>query len=423
MRTLVSAFALAGVLGAAAAAQDIAITNGRLVTNTDQGIIETGVVIIRGGEIAEVGADLSIPSGMETIDADGGWITPGLFHPHTQLGLIEVSGESNARDTSADEASFTASIDVADAFNPNGTHIPEARQSGITRFAVYPSTGPAIIGGRGALADATSSADSLFASREFLFVDMSQSGANKAGGSRAAAWAFLRAAFEDARFYPGRFMSHHEGDAINRFDAAALVEAGRGEIPLVMQVERAADIRRAIAFSEANSSIQLIIVGAGEAWMVADELAEAGIPVIIDPLRNLPASFDIIAARLDAPARLHAAGVQVAYTTISADLYFNVRLLTQHAGNAVAHGADWEDAFRAISLTPAEIYGVGDRYGALDEGYAGDVVIWDGDPLEILTAPRAVYIAGEAQDLTSRQTLLAQRYAEQVLDGEYGYRH
>ncbi len=423
MRAYISAFALAAAAAAPALAQDLAVTNGRIVTNTEAGVIENGTVIIRGGEIAEVGADLEAPAGFEVIDADGGWITPGLFHPHTQLGLIEVGLEANTSDTAANEASFTASIDVADAFNPNGAHIPEARQGGITRFAVYPSTGPAIIGGRGALADTSGAEDSLFAAREFLFVDMSQSGANTAGGSRAAAWAFLRAAFEDARFYPGRFMSHHEGDAINRFDAAALVDASRGEIPIVMQVERAADIRRAIAFAEANNALRLIVSGGGEAWMVADELAEAGIPVILDPLRNLPASFDVLAARLDGPARLHAAGVQTAYTTVSADLYFNVRLLRQHAGNAVAHGAEWEDAFRAISLTPAEIYGVGETYGALAEGYAGDVVVWDGDPLEVLSGVRAVAIGGEVQDLTSRQTLLAERYAEEIANGEYGYRH
>lgn len=423
LKSLLLAAATAAIGLGAASAQTIAVTNGRVITNTEAWIIESGTVLIRDGVIEAAGANVSIPAGVEVIDAQGGWITPGIFHPHTQLGLIEVSGEISTSDVAAPGASFTASVDVADAFNPAGGHIPDSRRRGITRFAVFPSTGRGIIAGRGGLADSSGSPVSLFATRTFLYVDMSQSGASMAGGSRHAAWAYLRAAFEDARFYPGRFMAHHEGDAINRFDAGALVSAVRGEIPIFMQVERASDIRRAIRFSQEHPAARFVFVGAAESWMVAEELAEAGIPVIIDPLRNLPASFDILAARLDAPARLHAAGVQTAYTTISADLYFNPRLITQHAGNAVAHGASWEDAFRAITLTPAEIHGVGERYGALATGYAGDVVIWDGDPLEVLSAPVAVVIDGVSQSMVSRQSRLAERYAERVPDGQYGYRH
>ncbi|MBV5258417.1 amidohydrolase family protein [Synechococcus moorigangaii CMS01] len=423
LKSIISAAALAAMSLGAASAQTIAVTNGRIVTNSDAGIVENGSVLIQDGVIVAAGANVTIPAGVETIDANGGWITPGIFHPHTQLGLIEVGLESSTSDVSAPGASFTAAIDVADGFNPAGGHIPDSRRRGITRFAVFPSTARGVIGGRGALANSSGRPDSLFDDRTFLYVDLSQSGASTAGGSRNAAWAYLRAAFEDARFYPGRFMSHHEGDAINRFDAASLVSAVRGEIPIVLQVERASDIRRALRFAQQHPSARFILVGAAEAWMVAEEIAAAGIPVIMDPLRNLPASFDVLAARLDAPARLHAAGVQTAYTTISADLYFNPRLITQHAGNAVANGASWDDAFRAITLTPAEIYGVGDRYGALAEGYAGDVVVWDGDPLEVMSAPVAVVIDGENQSMSSRQSRLAERYAERVPDGQYGYRH
>lgn len=425
MKTLASLLGAALLCAAPAAAQSIAVTNGRVVTNTDAGVIENGSVLVRDGSIVAVGLDVEIPEGADVIDAEGGWITPGLFHPHTQLGLIEVGLESSTSDTAADEASFDAAIDVADAFNPAGTHIDATRIEGVTRFAIFPSTGPDIIAGRGALANSSGAPDSLFEERRFLVVDMSQSGARIAGGSRAAAWAFLRAAFEDARFYPGRFMSHHEGDAIDRFDAAALVSAVRGEIPIVMIVERAADIRRTLAFKENYPSVRLILAGAGEAWMVADELAEAGVPVILDPIRNLPESFDSLGSRLDAAAILHQAGVDVAYTTIGSNsgLYFNPRLLPQHAGNAVANGAAWEDAFRAITLTPAEIYGVGERYGALAPGYAGDVVVWNGDPLEVMTAPTAVIIDGVAQSLESRQTRLAQRYRELREEHAYAYEH
>ncbi|MEQ8405392.1 MAG: amidohydrolase family protein [Oceanicaulis sp.] len=425
MKKLLVSFAAAALSAAPALAQDVlVINNGRVVTNTDRGVIENGTVVIRDGSIISVGDPIEYEADQVTvIDAEGGWITPGLFHPHTELGLIEVGAEGSTRDDAADDSHFTAALDVADGFNPNGTHIDEARTEGITRFAVYPSTGSAILAGRGALADSAGDADSLFAARRFMVVDMSSSGAATAGGARTAAWAFLRAAIEDARFYPGRFMAHHEGDAIDRYDAQAMVGAVRGEIPLVMIMDRASDIRRAIRFADQYPAIRVIIAGAAEAHLVADELAEASIPVIYDPMRNLPDSFDRLASTTEGAAILHRAGVGVAYTTAGSDLYFNPRLLPQHAAIAVAHGADWSDAFRAITLTPAQLYGVGDRYGALATGYAGDVVVWDGDPLEVMSAPTRVIIDGEVQSMETRQTRLRDRYAEIVREGGAAYRH
>ena len=424
MRQLLISLGIAAALTAPAMAQTIVVSNGRIVTNTAAGIIEDGPVVIRDGEIVAVGGDFDFSDAeVISIDADGGWITPGLFHPHTQLGLVEVALERSTRDTAADDSSFTAALDVADGFNPSGNHIDEARSEGITRFAVHPSTGSAIIAGRGALAESSGEPDSLFSSRDFMLVDLSSSGANTAGGSRTAAWAFLRSAIEDARFYPGRFMAHHEGDAIDRYDAAAMVGVVRGEMPLVMIMDRASDIRRALAFAQNYPTIRLIIAGAAEAHLVADELAAANVPVIYDPMRNLPDSFDTLASTNEGAAILHAAGVQTAFTTMGSDLYWNPRLLPQHAGIAVAHGASWDDAFRSITLTPAEIFGIGDRYGALAAGYAGDVVVWDGDPLEVMSAPTTVIINGEVQSLETRQTRLRDRYARTGEDGEHAFRH
>lgn len=418
---LTSAVALALSVTGLAQAQTTVFTHGRVVTNTDQGILDNASVVVRDGVVVEVGSNVTIPTGANVIDAEGGWITPGLFHPYTQLGLIEVGLENSTHDDVADEADFTAAIDVADGFNPASNHIASTRLEGITRIAVAPSTGRAIIGGRGALANTSGTPDSLFASRRFMYVDVSGSGASTAGGSRVAAWTFLRAALEDSRFYPGRFMAHHEGDAIDRYDAAALVMAARGEIPLLLRVNRASDIRRALSFKRDYPAIRLILIGAAEAWMVADDLSAANIPVIMDPLDNLPSSFDALATRLDAAAILHTAGVQLAYT--NSDAYFNPRLLPQNAGNAVAHGASWDDAFRAITVTPAQIYGVGDQYGALAAGYIGDVVVWDGDPLEVMSAPTHVMIDGALQAMDSRQTRLAQRYSQIRPNADYAYHH
>ena len=310
MKKLLTSLLLAAAVIAPASAQTLVINNGRVITNTSAGVIENGAVVIRDGVIVSVGDSGEVQDdSIEVIDAQGGWITPGLFHPQTQLGLIEVGAEPSTHDDAADDSSFTAAIDVADGFNPSGTHIDSARLEGVTRFAVHPTTGSAILAGRGALADATGSEDSLFATRQFMLVDMSQSGGRTAGGSRTAAWAFLRAAIEDARFYPGRFMSHHEGDAIDRYDAAALVSAVRGEIPLIMLMDRAADIRRAIAFADQYPAIRVIIAGGAEAHLVADELADASIPVIYDPMRNLPDSFDTLASTNEGASILHEAGV------------------------------------------------------------------------------------------------------------------
>ncbi len=422
MKAILPALALALASTAPSLAQTYAVTNGRVVTNTDQGVIADGTVLVRDGSIVAVGTDVTIPDGTEVIDADGGWITPGLFAPFTQIGLIEVALEGSTTDAGANDSPYSVALDVTDGYNPAGTHIASTRMGGVTRAAIYPSTGHNIFAGQGGLVNTSGSANSVFESGSFVYADLSQSGASTAGGSRPAAWAYLDAAFNDARGYPGRFSADHEGDALNRFDAQALLPVVRGRVPLVLNIDRAADLRRAIRFQAENAPVQIMIEGGAEAWLVADELAAAGIPVLLDPLRNLPASFDEIAATLDGAQRLHAAGVTVAYTTLTSDGYYNARLITQHAGNAVANGVAWDQAFRSITLTPAEIYGMGDRYGALATGYAGDVVVWDGDPLEVMSSPTAVLIDGEITEMDSRQTRLLNRYINITDETPFAYR-
>ena len=422
MKRLLTALAFSALAATPALSQSYAITNGRIVTNTDAGIIADGTVVLRDGNIVAVGADVSVPAGATVIDAEGGWVTPGIFAPFTQLGLIEVALESSTNDAGASESEFSVALDVADSFNPAGTHIPATRIEGVTRVALYPSTGFNIFAGQGALASTSGGVDSLFESGSFVFADLSQSGAGQAGGSRSAAWAFLEAAFDDARGYPGRFSGDHQGDALERYDAAALVPVVRGRVPLVINVDRAADIRRALRFRAEHAPMRMIIQGGAEAWMVADELAAADVPVLVDPIRNLPSSFDALGSALAGTARLHEAGVTVAYTTETADGYFNARLLAQHAGNAVAHGVSWSDAFASITLVPAQIYGVDARYGALAAGFAGDVVVWDGDPLEVMSAPTHVLIDGQETEMESRQTRLRDRYIDITDETPFAYR-
>jgi imidazolonepropionase-like amidohydrolase len=191
--------------------------------------------------------------------------------------------------------------------------------------------------------------------------------------------------------------------------AAALAPFARGQGLLLVHVESAADIRRLIRFKRANPSLRIAIQGGGEGWQVAEELEAARIPVILDNvLTNLPSSFEQLSARLDNAALLHAAGVQIAIAPSAGDAQ-QARLVLQLAGNAVANGLPWDAAFAAISRTPAEIFGAA-NIGRLERNYLADVVIWDGDPLEVQSAPTAVFIEGVEQPLVSRQTRLRDRY-------------
>lgn len=421
MKTLFTTLLVAASFTVGTLAQTVAVTNGRVVTNTSDGILENGTVLIRDGQIAGVGEDMTIPDDAAIIDADGGWITPGLFHPYTQLGLSEVGAESNTQDASANDSHFSVSLDIADGFYPFSRYIPEARIDGITRFAVFPGLGDTIISGSGAVADSSGSSDSLFAKQQFTYINVGRSGGDLAGGSKPAAWAYLRAAMDDARAYPGRYLDSMEGLVLNRSDAAAFLPVVRGNRLLIMGVDSQTDIRRVIAFKAEFPNLQIAILGGAEAHVLANDLASTDIPVIVDPMSNLPSNFDSLQSSLESIGRLVDAGVNVSISSASSGAGFNARLLHQHAGLSVAHGTDWEAAFRAISLNPASLFGFDDTYGALATGYAGDVVVWDGDPLEVMSAPTTVLIDGEVQNMETRQTRLRDRYSEIRTEIEYAY--
>jgi imidazolonepropionase-like amidohydrolase len=224
-------------------------------------------------------------------------------------------------------------------------------------------------------------------------------------------WPVLEASLRDAREYPSRYRSGQGGAVLSEIDAQALQPFALGQGMFLVHIERAADIRELIRFARANPSLKFAIHGGAEAWLVANELATAKIPVILDPLVNLPDRMERLAARLDNAVLLNRAGVKFAIApgpgTVDAH---QARLVLQLAGNAVANGLPWDAAFAAVTKTPAEIFGVGADLGTLSAGRTADVVVWDGDPLEVQSAPTAVYIAGRAMPLTSRQTRLRDRY-------------
>jgi len=402
---------MAAAMAMPAAAETVLIQNGRVVTNTQAGVIENGDVLIVDGRIAQVGADIRAPRGARVIDAHGAWVTPGGFAAMSEIGLSEISGSGAPNDANVTGELIAAAADAGAAFNPEVTAIAVTRMEGVTRAAIAPASTATMFGGRGALVSLDGAADSVFGQRAFMVVELGEAGATRTGGSRAAVWPAFEAALRDAREYPSRYRSGQGGAVLNEIDAAAVQPYARGQGIFLVHIESAADIRRLIRFQRANPQLKFVIHGGAEAWQVAGELARAGIPVIIDPLSNLPDRFERLSARLDNAVILHRAGVRFAIApapgTVDAH---QARLVLQLAGNAVANGLPWEAAFAAVTRAPADIFGVGNRLGRLERSYIADVVIWDGDPLQVMSAPTAVFIAGVEQPLVSRQTRLRDRY-------------
>jgi len=408
---LLSALLFAVVFATPAAAQTVLIRDGRVVTNSAAGTVENGDVLIVDGRIRAVGASVAAPSGARIIEAQGRFVTPGAFAAMSEVGLSEISGSGALNDADIDSNTIAAAADAGRAFNPSVSAVAITRIEGVTRAAIAPSSTTTLFGGRGALVALSGRPDSVFRPRAFMVVELGETGANRTGSSRAALWPAFEAALRDAREYPARYQRGQGGAVLSELDAAALQPFARGQGAFLVHVESAADIRRIIRFQRDNPGLDFIIHGGAEAWQVADELAAARIPVIVDPLANLPDRFERLSARLDNAIILQRAGVQIAIApapgTVDAH---QARLVLQLAGNAVANGLPWEAAFAAVTRGPADIFGVGSELGRLDRGYIADVVIWDGDPLEVQSAPTAVFIAGVEQPLVSRQTRLRDRY-------------
>jgi imidazolonepropionase-like amidohydrolase len=413
MRTL-AAFLLGPALAAPAAAETLLIRDGRVVTNGAAGVIENGDVLIVDGRIRAVGANIAAPSGARIVEAQGRFVTPGAFAAMSEVGLAEISGSGAPNDAGVEGELIAAAADASRAFNPQVTAVAVTRIEGVTRAAIAPGASNGLFRGQGALVSMSGAPDSVFDAHTFMLVELGEGGARRAGNSRASMWPVFEAALRDAREYPGRYRSGQGGAVLNEIDAEALQPYARGRGLFLVHVESAVDIRRLIQFKRNNPSLRFAIIGGAEAWQVAGELARSGIPLIVDPLDNLPGSFETLSARLDNVALLHAAGVRVGIGPTGGDAH-QARLALQLAGNAVANGLPWDAAFAAVTRTPAEIFGVGNRIGRLERNYLADVVVWDGDPLEVQSAPTMVFIEGQEQPLTSRQTLLRDRYRPERL--------
>ena len=393
-----------------APAQDYFISNAKLVTNTVDGIVKDADILIRNGKVAQIGSGLVAPADVELIKADGKWVTPGIIAPFSQLGLVDVSAEDTTNDITSEYSHTSISELASDSFNPKAVSIANTRRRGITHAVVSPrAAGESIFGGTGLVANLSGEFDSIEKEQAFIYIQLGGSGTDLSGGSRASTFRQLRGAIDDASAYPARFKGPEDGDTLSRQDAAALVKAIRGQIPLLIASDRASELLKIIELKTAYRKLDIIVLGAAEAWKVADQLAKAEIKVMVDPHDNLPANFDRVESRLDNVILLDKAGVNYAITNAGALGVSKPITLTQHAGNAVGNGLDWNKAFTAITQTPAEWFGLENTQ--VSAGRTATLVVWDGDPLEVTSAPTMMLIDGKRQSLKSRQTALRDRYS------------
>ncbi|URW74891.1 amidohydrolase family protein [Sphingomonas donggukensis] len=413
--------AAAALIATPAAAQTIAITGGTVAIGDGSAPIENGTVVLRDGRIVAAGAGVSVPAGAQVVDARGKWVTAGMTAGIGSLGLVDAGGVQESNDSGSRQSPYNASIDVSVAINPDTVMIANERVGGVTRAIVAPDAGGSIWAGQGAVIDLGADPSPLTKPRVFQYVELGEGGARNAGGSRPAAYAALHDALAQAADYaraPGSFDGRSKDAILTRADAAALLKVLDGSMPLVVHVERASDIRQVLTLPTRYPRMKLIITGAAEGWMVAREIAAARVPVMASALADLPASFEKLAATESNVGRMIRAGVTVG---ILYDGSGGEHVLKQFAGNLVAIqkvpgsiGLSWGEAFAAITSKPAEVVGMGSEIGSLRPGRRADVVVWDGDPLELASAPTAVWIDGQPQPMDSRQRQLRNRYLNVV---------
>lgn len=460
---MIRRLAVALLLGAAApvAAQTFAISGGTVALGNGSEPIPNGMVVVQDGKIVAAGdVRMKLPAGTQVIDATGKWVTPGIVGGFTRLGLAEVDLSADGSDDTKADGPFSAAIDVVQSVNPLDTPIAVNRADGVTRALVVPDVGKSIFAGQGAVIDTGADMDPITRPRVFQFVELGETGKEKAGGSRSSAFVMFKNALREAGQlgrYSGPIQSSRGGmpderdrpvvrnpnesrmyDArrnedvlLTRFDAAALVPVLQGRQYLLVHAERARDILNVLDLKTEFPSLKIVLVGATEGWTVADRIARSGVPVIASAVNDLPASFEQIAATQSNVGRMRAAGVKVSIGMIDDSDTRNIFLERQYAGNLVAlqrvpgaSGVTWGEALAMITSKPADAIGMGGEIGSLVPGRRADVVIWSGDPLEASSAAEQVYIDGVRQPLETHQTKLMQRYRDlNRRDLPEAYRH
>ena len=430
---ILGATCAAALFSSPALAQSLtAITGGRVLTGTS--VIENGTVVIQNGRVVSVGTGAA-PVGARIIDARGKVVAPGFVAVDSSLGGSEISSVEGANDLRNGANSISASFDVSYGLDPWSFGLPVARLGGITRAIVvpnHPGSGgghahddsdfagvgeggfqtPGLFAGQAAIIHLAAGTDILVRPRVAMVAPFGEAGAGIAGGARGAQFTQFKETLAEVRLYARNRGAYDRAGlrdlSLSRADLEALIPVANGTMPLIVTVHRAADIQQVLRLAR-EEGVQIIMDGAEEGWLVADQIAAANVPVLLNPLANLPGSLETRAVRMQNAAALDAAGVVIA---IKGGEGHRVREARYNAGNAVSHGLPYDAAIEAITVNPARIFGMAGQFGELRAGAAADVVIWSGDPLEPLSIAETIFIGGAEQAPTSRQFLLRDRYRD-----------
>jgi imidazolonepropionase-like amidohydrolase len=390
-----------------------ALTNANLYTVTN-GVMENATLLIKDGMIAEMGKNVSIPSDAEVINCQGKWIYPGMFDAGTRLGLVEVNSVPETQDNQ-EIGNVKPHVKALTAVNPNATAIPVTRVSGVTTVLTAPSGG--LIPGQAALINLVGYTPNQmhagFSGIMMNFPSMARRGfrdnRSEADIKKDAERTIkdINDMFDRAALYR---VNEEAGTARFYPEMEALAGVEKGEIALIIEVNGAQDILAAIEWVKSRKIPNAILSGVSEGWRVADEIAASNIPVLVGPVITTPSRQSDRYERAYAnPGILSKAGVKLAIRTGDTE---NVRNLPFNAGFAVAYGMDKEEAIKAITLYPAEIFGVADRMGSLEKGKSATLFVTDGDPFEHKTQISHVFIDGYNVPMISRHTRLYNEFLE-----------
>lgn len=392
--------------------------NSLLIKNVDvyksNGMEPNTNVLIKNGEIVAIGKRI-YETADRNIDGTGKSLTPGLFNSHTHIGAVEVSAIGPTVDYYSNNDSITAALKIAEAFNPNSTLIPHNRTHGLSHALMIPESSTHLFSGQVALVQLGLNPRVIHDSLA-MAADFTEHGFDLSGNSRAAALVELRQALDDAKDFSrnrkAALAGDHRNYELSYADLAALESVVNGSKPLLVHTNRASDIRNILKLAK-EFQLNLILSSVMEGWMVADEIAAAGVPVIIDPINNLPSSYETLGARLDNAKLLSDAGVKLLFTNTSRSTSHNAYLVRQAAGNAVANGLDKIVAIAAMTSNPAQLFDA-PVSGDIAVGEIADLVLWGGDPLELTSEAELVMINGEIVPMESRSLQLRDRYFKRL---------
>jgi len=383
-------------------ATTIMIRDATVHTMGEGGTLENTDIFIAEGMVQKIGRNLPVPQDdVHVINAEGRPLTPGFFAGITSLGITEVSAVKESVDASLALEEMRPEFNVVPAYNPHSSLIPVTRIEGFSFTLLGAGAQGSIFGGQGRLLAFDGGFES-FIGNPVLFINVGRDASALSGGSRAGQWMLLHQAMQEADNPP----ASNEARLLTRAGRHTLSTYAENGMKTIFNVDRASDILEVLRFAE-YYGMNPVISGGTEAWMVAKQLAAAQVPVLLDPLDNLPGNFDMLGSRLDNAAILEAAGVTIVIS--GADTH-NARKQRQMAGNAVSYGLPHEAGIAALTSNPAQVFGYTDDQGVIRQNRPANVVLWSGDPLEVTSAAEIVVINGELIPMESRQTKLRDRY-------------